>query len=47
MLEDGTSSTKANSVDKNGEEVLAHCEKHSRDSVVLEGLCKLFFSLSR
>ena len=44
MLEDGAScSTKVKGVDKDGEEVLAHCEKHSEDSVELTGLCKLLF----
>ena len=37
-------STRAKRVDKEGEEVLAHCEKHSKE---LAGLCKLllYFSL--
>ena len=36
-----SSSTKVKSVDKDGEVVLAHCEKHSKDSVGLASLCKL------
>ena len=34
---------KAKRVDKEGEEILAHCEKHSNDSVELACLCKLLF----
>ena len=34
-------STKAKKVDKDEEEVLAQCEKHSKDLVELAGLCKL------
>ena len=34
-------SNKAKSVDKDGEEILAHCEEHSKDSVGLASLCKL------
>ena len=36
-------SMKAKRVDKDEEEVLAHCEKHSKDTVELAGLCKLLF----
>ena len=32
-------STKANLFDYDGNVVLAHCEKHSKDSVKLAGLC--------
>ena len=35
-------SAKAKRVDKDGEVVLAHCDKNSKDSVELVGLCKLF-----
>ena len=34
-------SKKEISVDKDGEEVLAHCEEHSKDLVGLASLCKL------
>ena len=34
-------STKAEGVDNR--EVLAYCEKHSKDSVELEDLCKMLF----
>ena len=34
-------SKKEISVDKDGEEVLTHCEEHSKDSVGLASLCKL------
>ena len=44
MLEDAIpASTTAKRVAKDGDEVLAHCEKHSNDPVELAGLCKLFF----
>ena len=36
-------STKAERVDKDGQEELAHCGKRSRDSVELADLCKLLF----
>ena len=36
-------STKVKRVDKDGEEVVAHCEKGSNDSVELAGMCKLEF----
>ena len=36
-------STKERRVDKDGEEVLAYCMKHSKDSVELAGLCRLLF----
>ena len=36
-------SMEAKSVDKDGEEVPAHYEKHSKDSVELASLCKLLF----
>ena len=34
---------KAKRIDKDGAEVPAHCERHSKDSVELAGLCKLLF----
>ena len=36
-------STAAKIFNKDGEDVLAHCEKHSKDMVELAGLCKLLF----
>ena len=36
-------STKVKGFDKNGEEVLAYCDKHSEDSVELAHLCRLLF----
>ena len=39
-------SMKAKIFDKDGEEVLVLCEKHSNDSVELAGLCKLLFFYS-
>ena len=41
MAPPASASTKVKRVD--GEEVPAHCEKHSKDSVELAGLCKLYF----
>ena len=41
MVEDGASCFhEGKSVDNDGEEVLAHCEKHSKE---LAGLCMLLF----
>ena len=36
-------STKAKIVDKDGENVLSHWEKHSKDALELVGLCKLLY----
>ena len=36
-------SMKSQIVDKDGEEILAHCSKHSKDSVEMNGQCKLLF----
>ena len=36
-------STKAKIVDKVGEDVLTHCERHSKDALELVGLCKLLY----
>ena len=44
MLEDGASCFhEGKRIDKDGEEILAHCEKYNNDSVDLAGLCKLLF----
>ena len=40
-------SIKAKRIDKDEEEVLAHCEKRSKDLGGLAGLCKLLFSPAR
>ena len=40
-------SAKVKWVDKDGEEILAHCENYGKDSVVLSYLCKLLFLSSR
>ena len=36
-------SMKEKRIHNDGEEILAHCEKHSNDSVELASLCKLLF----
>ena len=41
MLHSSTKEKKR--VDKDGEEVLTHCEKHRKDSLELTSLCKLLF----